>query len=128
MLADKALCIAAAEGCDEKDWLAVAPGRPSLRMGDAFREDLGLEVVEGDDEVGSKDAECCLRKVGLCIGDDEETEFWRVALVLLRWTVAVEEADDISEPSEGGPGGRSRGCSAWPFMALRVSVGFVGMV
>lgn len=60
--------------------------------------------------------------------DDDDTEFWRVALVLLRWTVAVEDADDISEPSEGGPGGRSTGGSAWPFMAGRVSVGFAGMV
>lgn len=57
--------MAAAEGCDEKDWLDEAAGRPSLRMGEVFREDLGLEVVEGDDEDGSRDAECCLRNVGL---------------------------------------------------------------
>lgn len=128
MLADKALWMAAAEGCDEKVWLADAPGRPSLRIGDVFREDFGLEVAEGDDELGSRDADCCLRSVGLCMEDDDDTEFWRVALVLRRWTVAVEDADDISEPSEGGADGRSAGWSAWPFMAARVSVGFVGMV
>ena len=65
--------MAAAEGCDEKDWLAEAPGRPSLRIGDVFREDLGLEVVEGDVEDGSRDAESCLRSVGLCADDDDDT-------------------------------------------------------
>lgn len=120
--------MAAAEGCDEKVWLAGTPDRPSLRIGDVFREDLGLEVAEGDDELGSRDADCCLRSVGLCVEWEEDTEFWRVALVLLRWTVAVEDADDISEASEGGAGGRSAGWSAWPFMAARVSGGFVGMV
>lgn len=120
--------MAAAEGCDEKVWLADAPGRPSLRIGDVFREDFGLDVAEGDDELGSREADCCLRSVGLCMEDEEDTEFWRVALVLRRWTVAVEDADDISEPSEGGADGRCSGWSAWPFMAARVSVGFVGMV
>jgi hypothetical protein len=128
LLADKALCIAAAEGCDENDWLPKAPGRLSLRIGDVFREDLGLDVV--DEEDGSRDAECCLRNVGVCMEEeDEDTVFWRVALGLLRWTVAVEEADDISEePSEGGPDGRSMGCSAWPFMGGRVSWVLVGIV
>ena len=120
--------MAAAEGCEEKVWLAEAPDRPSLRIGDVFREDLGLEVAEGDDELGSRDADCCLRSVGLCIEEVEDTELWRVALVLRRWTVAVEDADDISEPSEGGAGGRSAGWSAWPSMAARVSGGFVGML
>lgn len=121
--------MAAAEGCDENVWLAEAPDRPSLRIGDVFREDLGLDVAEGDDELGSRDADCCLRSVGLCKEEDDDTEFWRVALVLLRWTVAVEDADDISEPSEEGAGGRSAGgWSAWPFMVARVSGGFVGMV
>jgi len=120
--------MAAAEGCEEKVWLAEAPDRPSLRIGDVFREDLGLEVAEGDDELGSRDADCCLRSVGLCIEEVEDTELWRVALVLRRWTVAVEDADDISEPSEGGAGGRAAGWSAWPFMAARVSGGFVGML
>jgi hypothetical protein len=84
LLADKALCIEAAEGCDEKDWPAKAPGRLSLRMGELFREDLGLEVVEGDEEDGSRDAECCLRRVGVCVDDDEDAVFWRVPLGLLR--------------------------------------------
>lgn len=117
LLADKALWMAAAEGCDEKELLDKAPGRLSLRIGDVLREVLGLEVVEGDEEDGSSDAECCLRNVGVCMEDDDDAVLWRVALGLLRWTVAVEEADDMSEGSEGGPGGRSTGCSGWPFMA-----------
>jgi hypothetical protein len=92
-----------------------------------FLEDLGLDVVEEED--GSRDAECCLRNVGVCMEeDDEDTVFWRVALGLLRWTVAVEEADDISEePSERGPDGRS-GCPVCPFVGGRVSWGLVGIV
>lgn len=61
LLADNALCIAAAEGCVEKDWLAKGPGRLSLRMGDVFREDLGLAVAEGDDDDGNNEVELCLR-------------------------------------------------------------------
>jgi hypothetical protein len=108
LLAESARCIAAAEGCDELDWFDRALGRPSLRMGDGLREVLGLEVEDCEDEVGSIEAECCLRKVG---GRVEDAELWRVALGLLRWTVAVEDADaeDMAEPSDGGAGGRSAG-------------------
>ena len=113
LLAESARCIAAAEGCDELDWLDRGLGRPSLRMGDGFREVLGLVVEDCEEEVGSIEAECCLRNVG---GRDEDAELWRVALGLLRWTVAVEdaEAEDISEPSDGGAAGRSAGSFACP--------------
>ena len=120
--------MAAAEGCDEKDCPAKALGRPSLRMGELFREDLGLEVVEGDEDDGSRDAECCLRNVGVDLDDVDGTVFWRVALGLLRWTVAVDEAEDISELSDEGPGGRSDGGSECPFMVGRESCGLVGIV
>ena len=128
MLADKALWIAAAEGCDEKDWPAKALGRPSLRMGELLRDDLGLEVVECDDEDGTRDAECCLRNDGVGLDDVDGTELWRVALGLLRWTVAVDEAEDISELSDEGAGGRSLGGSVCPFTAGRESWGLVGIV
>lgn len=72
LLADSAPWIAAAEGCDEKDWLCDAPGRLSLRIGEVFREDLGLGVTEGDDEDGNREAECCLRSVGVGIEDVED--------------------------------------------------------
>lgn len=75
LLADSALWIAAAEGCDEKDWLFNAPGRLSLRIGEVFREDLGLGVTEGDDEDGNREAECCLRSVGVGIEDVEDVVF-----------------------------------------------------
>lgn len=50
LLADNARCMAAAEGCVEKDWPANGPGRLSLRIGDVFREDLGLALAEGEEE------------------------------------------------------------------------------
>lgn len=106
LLAESARCIAAAEGCDELD---RALARPSLRIGDGFREVLGLEVEDCEDEVGSMEAECCLRNVGARV---EGVEFWRVALGLLRWTVAVEDDEDISVPCEGRAAGRSAGCFA----------------
>lgn len=120
LLAESARCIAAADGCDELELLDRAPGRPSLRMGDGLREVLGLEVEDCEEEVGSIEAECCLRNVG---GRVEDAELWRVALGLLRWTVAVEdaEAEDISEPSDGGAGGRSAGSFACPSAAGRDS-------
>lgn len=91
-------------------------------------DDLELEVVDGDEEDDSRDAECCLRNIGVGMEDVDDADFWRVTLGLLHCTVAVEDADDISEPSEGGPGGRSTGCSACPFMAGRESCGLIGMV
>jgi hypothetical protein len=126
LLAESARCIAAAEGCDELDWLDRVL-RPSLRMGDGFREVLGLEVEDCEEEVGSIEAECCLRNVGARV---EDVELWRVALGLLRWTVAVEDADaeDISEPSDGGAGGRSAGGFACPSAVGRRSWVSVGMV
>jgi hypothetical protein len=76
-------------------------------MGDGLREVLGLEDEDCEEEVGSIEAECCLRNVGARV---EGVEFWRVALGLLRWTVAVDDDEDISEPSDGGAaGGRSAG-------------------
>lgn len=58
----------------------------------------------------------------------EEAVFWRVALALLRWTVAVEDADEDSGPREGVSGGRSAGGSACPFTAGTGSEGLAGMV
>lgn len=78
-------------------------------MGDVFREDLGLALAEGEEERCSREAECCLRRGGVgVVEEDVEVVFWRVALGLLRWTVAVEDAEEDSGPNDGeGAGGLS---------------------
>ena len=122
LLAESARCIAAAEGCDE---LERALARPSLRIGDGFREVLGLEVEDCEEDVGSMEAECCFRNVGARV---EGVEFWRVALGLLRWTVVVEDDEDISVPGDGRAAGRSAGCFACPSAVGRGSWVSVGML
>lgn len=62
LLADNALCIAAADGCVEK--LGGPEGRESLRMGDVLREVRGLAPADGEEECGSRLLEDCLRSVG----------------------------------------------------------------
>jgi len=78
LLADNALCIAAADGCVEK--LGGPEGRESLRMGDVFREVRGLAPADGDEECGSRLLEDCLRRVGGGAGVVEDWERFALAL------------------------------------------------
>lgn len=135
LLADSARWMAAAEGCVEKDWLARGPGRLSLRTGEVLREDLGLAAADGEEELGRRDVELCFRNCGAGWEEVEEEVFWREALGLRRWTVAVDEAEEDSGPSEGvGVTGGGDGClsAGWsgarPFMLGRESAAAGGIV